>query len=157
MTALAFVEFARTWRLTHGLALFGLIAVLVYTRQLYTIVWVALVVALLLAFGRAHASVIVRAAAVPLVLVAALYVKNEVMFGVPSTSSWFGANLARITLNVAPRDQLEQLVREGKLSRVALVTPFADVKAYRGLLPLPGRRGIPVLDEEYKAGGAAGT
>jgi len=111
-----------------------------------------LIAVLVLASRRPGA--VCRAAAIPLVLVVLLYAKNLALFGVPSTSSWFGMNMARITLNVTPRSELERLVAEGKLSRLALVPPLSQLSAYRGLVPPEKPTGIPVLDRPTKASGS---
>src|SRR6185437_13942463 len=98
---------------------FMLMALAIYTRQVFQLPWLALLV-VLLALASRRPKAVLRAAAVPLVLVVLLYAKNAVLFGVPTTSSWFGMNMARITLNVAPRSELQRLVAEGRLSRLAL-------------------------------------
>jgi hypothetical protein len=153
LIGIAAVRYAGEWRFRDGLVLFMLMTIAVYTRQVFQLPWVFLVVALL-AIASRRPKTVLKAAAIPLVLVLLLYAKNTVLFGVPSTSSWFGMNMARITLNVAPKSEVERLVREGKLSRVALVTPLSPLSSYRGLVPTPKPTGIPVLDQPLKSTGA---
>jgi hypothetical protein len=153
LIGIAAVRYAGEWRFRDGLVLFMLMTIAVYTRQVFQLPWVFLVVALL-AIASRRPKTVLKAAAIPLVLVLLLYAKNAVVFGVPSTSSWFGMNMARITLNVAPKSEVGRLVREGKLSRVALVTPLSPLSSYRGLVPTPKPTGIPVLDQPLKSTGA---
>jgi hypothetical protein len=150
----ALTRFAREWRTGWGVAFFGLLALVIFTRASFQVVWLIAVLLLLLAVANAKARrAILVSMTVPLLLVVLLYAKNVVMFGVPSTTSWFGMNLARITLWIAPDDQLQTLVREGKLSRVALVDPFSPLAEYKGEIELHRRTGVPALDRPMKRNG----
>ena len=154
VAALALSKFVGGWRLRWGVPFFLLLAVIVYTRASFQIVWMVLVVAVLALVRRDAWRPILKAAALPLLLVALLYAKNTVQFGVPSTTSWFGMNLARITLWANPRAETERLVAEGKLSRVALVPPFSPLAKYKDAgLPPTKRTGIPALDRPMKSNG----
>ena len=152
LIGIATVRYARAWRFRDGLVLFMLMAIAIFTRQVFQLPWLVLLVGLL-AIASRRPKAVLKAAAVPLVLVVLLYAKNIALFDVPTTSSWFGMNLARITLNVAPRSELERLVNEGKLSRLALVPPLSPLSAYRGLVPAERPTGIPVLDRPLKSTG----
>jgi hypothetical protein len=154
LAAFALTQFTRAWRVRWGVAFFAILAAIVYTRSSFQIVWMALVVACLCAINRDTWRIILKAAAVPLLVVVLLYAKNAVMFGSATTSSWIGMDLARITLWVAPESEKQRLVGEGKLSRVALVDPFSPLPDYKGLVRPPGRTGIPVLDRAAKSNGA---
>ena len=153
LIGIATVRYAREWRFRDGLVLFMLLAIAVYTRQVFQLPWVMLLVALLAVASRRPKAVL-QAAAIPLVLVLLLYAKNVVLFGVPSTSSWFGMNMARITLNVTPRADLERLVQEKKLSPLALVPPLSPLSSYRAFVTPWKPTGIPVLDRPLKSNGA---
>jgi hypothetical protein len=153
LIGIATVRYARGWRFRDGFALFTLMAIAVYTRQVFQLPWLMLLVGLL-ALASRRPKAVLQAAAVPLVLVVLLYAKNIVVFGVPTTSSWFGMNMARITLNVAPRSELQRLVGEGKLSQLALIPPLSPLSAYRGLVPHERPTGVPVLDRPLKSTGA---
>lgn len=153
LIGIATIRYARAWRFRDGLVLFMLMTVAVYTRQVFQLPWVVLLVAVLALASRRPRAVL-KAAAVPLVLVLLLYAKNAVLFGVPSTSSWFGMNMARITLNVAPKPEVERLVDEGKLSPIALIPPLSPLSAYRRIVPAARPTGIPVLDRPLKSTGA---
>jgi hypothetical protein len=150
----ALARFAQEWRAGWGVTFFGLLALVIFTRASFQIVWLIAVLLVLLAVANARARrAILVSMAVPLLLVLSLYAKNVVMFGVPSTTSWFGMNLARITLWIAPDEQLRSLVRDGKLSRVALVDPFSPLADYHGEIELRRRTGVPALDRPMKRNG----
>ena len=152
--AFALTQFAREWRVRWGVAFFSILAAIVYTRSSFQIEWLALVIACLCVIGRDRWRTILKAAAVPLLIVVLLYAKNAVMFGSATTSSWIGMDLARITLWVAPDSEKQRLVHEGKLSRVALIDPFAALSDYKGLVRPARRTGVPALDDATKANGA---
>lgn len=132
----------------RALALFSTAAALVLLRTLFQIVWLALVVAVV-AFAVPDRRRVLAAAALPCALVLGLYVKNWVMFGVASTSSWEGMGLARIAEHGYGLRARRLLVRQGALHRVSLVEPLSALGAYRrvGAAPAVHRTGIPVLDE----------
>lgn len=155
VAAFALAQFERTRSTAWGVVFFVLIALVIFTRASFQAVWLIFVLALLLAVPRPARRRLVVAAAVPVLLVALLYVKQFVQFGVPSTTSWFGMNLARITLNIAPRSEVQPLVEDGTLSRIALVKPFSALPSYEDLgFPRPKHTGIPALDEVVKSNGA---
>jgi hypothetical protein len=153
LIGVATLRYARGWRVRDGVVLFTLLAVAIYTRQVFQLPWMLLLIGLLAVASRRPKAVL-QAAAVPLVLVVLLYAKDYALFGVPSTSSWFGVNAARITLGVTPRPELQRLVREKKLSRIALIPPLSPLSDYRGIVKPSKPTGIPVLDEPTKSTGA---
>lgn len=155
LAAFALAEFGRTHRRGWGVACFSLLALVIYTRASFQIVWLLVVLALVLVAPATARRRLLQAAALPVLLVVLLYAKQLAQFGVPSTTSWFGMNLARITLNIAPAREVQPLVDEGKLSRIALVKPFAALPQYEAEgVPAPRHTGIPALDEVVKANGS---
>ena len=151
--AFALTAFAREWRVGWGVAFFSILAAIVYTRSSFQLVWMLLVVACLCAVARDRWRTILKAAALPLLVVVLLYAKNGIMFGSFTTSSWFGMDLARITLWVAPQSEKQKLVDEHKLSRIALIDPFSPLNRYKGIVTPPRPTGIPVLDRQAKYNG----
>jgi len=89
-----------------------------------------------------------------LALVLLLYVKNLVLFGHFGPSTWLGMNLARITLQRAPRAERRRLVAAGILSELSLIRPFQSIDAYppayRGLQRFEG---VPTLSQAAKSTG----
>jgi hypothetical protein len=148
LTALAVARFARIPSFGRGSAVFALLAYSVLTRTLFQVWWIVLVAAILLVATGARRRLVMVAAALPVALVLGVYVKNWVLFGVPSTSSWTGMGLARVAVDALPLAERQQLVREGKLNAVALVQPLAPLPQYEAVGIRPDRpTGIPLLDE----------
>ena len=129
-----------------GLAFFASVAAVIAFRSVFTPVWLLLlVVLLLLARGDLRRRVLVTCT-VAVAATGLLVGKNVVFFGVPSTSSWSGINLAEVVFSQVPLEERRELVERGELSEVSLVEPFSPPRDYLGIVPHPPRRGIPVLD-----------
>lgn len=154
-SAVALHRFAERQRARDAALAFGLLAAVVLTRSLFHLGWLVLVFAVTLwrvPARRAAWRGFLPAFAACL----ALYLKNLVLFGFFGASSWLGMSLGRaVTLSV-PGDDVRAWVREGKLSRYALIAPFQDLSMYKALDPsvLGPPTGIPVLDEEVSANGS---
>lgn len=144
----------RTGRRRFYTLFFALLALIVLTRALFHPLWMLLIVLALTATRVRDARRIWTAAAVPLLLVGAVCVKNGVVFGVPGTSSWTGIALARMTVRSLPSDVRKQLVREGKLSPLADVRVPSALQHYRGRMAMPAPTRVPVLDRRVKPNGA---
>jgi hypothetical protein len=152
-TVLAAARFAGRPGIGRGLLLFGAAAVLVLSRTLFQVWWLLALVALVLVACRRHRREVLLACALPLALVVAVYVKNWVLFGVPSTTSWTGMGAARAAVEALPLAERRRLVAEGRLHAVSLVPPLAPLSAYErvGIRP-EGRSGIALLDEATTEG-----
>jgi hypothetical protein len=68
--------------------------------------------------------------AIPLVVVGGWMAKNEVLFGTPTLSSWFGMNLQRAVIPVLPLDELEAMHEKGEVSDIAMIGPFGNYGLY---------------------------
>lgn len=135
--------------------LMGAGTAVVLTRSLYHPAWLALV---LLGFVIVHRRRLrlaptVACLLVPVVLVGGWLVKNQVVFGRPTMSSWAGMNLLRSIQPIVDDDQLAELVDEGKVSGVTAVGPFAPVDNYAAVMPpcLP-KHDDPVLTIAIRPG-----
>jgi len=125
---------------------------LALTRSTYHLIWVlgaALFVAL--ACRRRIPARRLALVLLPLVLVPGLYVKNLVVFGRFTGSTWLGMNLAHITLDQADDEDLRALVADGTLSRRALIPSFGPLSTYPDDGSPPD--GVAVLDQEIAQGG----
>jgi hypothetical protein len=143
-------------RARDGVAFFGLAGAMTLTWSLFAGVWF---VGALLFVGMVRKTKgwrpVLAAAAVPLVVIGALYVKNGVLFGSPSTTSWTGMNIAGTLLwrlGLDPVDR-ERLIARGELSALSRVNSFMPVTVYDGMVARPPLQGVPVLDREWKARG----
>jgi hypothetical protein len=100
---------------------------------------------------RARSRGLVAAAAlVPCLLVGGFQVKQWVMFGLPSGSSWFGCNLTTMTAGMS--GEKRKALEAGKVSPLVLVYRNAAPEVYKQHVSVP-HTGIPILDEERKSGG----
>jgi hypothetical protein len=96
---------------------------------------------------------VLLAAAVPVLVVAAVYAKNLVVFGRFTASTWTGMNLWATTGTYVPRAERERLVAQGRMSAAALVDRFESVEVYpaewRGRPPAD----VPALTEVRRSSG----
>lgn len=140
-------------RRTRDAAVFVvLLTALVLTRSMFHLFWfLAWVVVVILSRPRPRRFPLMAMAALPVLLVAGLYVDRLVRFGTLSSSSFLGMSLAKITTFQLSAADRSDLVARRELSPLALVDPFSAVRSYRGLVPAPARTGVPALDEEVKA------
>lgn len=108
--------------------------------------WLVAATAALAVAGRAHWRRAIRAAALPVVLVAGWYIKDATQFATVATSSWLGMNLWQSTLAQAPAADVQRLVGERVLTPLAAREPFQSVSAYRPEVGATRRTGVPALD-----------
>ncbi|MEZ5255334.1 MAG: hypothetical protein R2705_00110 [Ilumatobacteraceae bacterium] len=88
---------------------------------------------------------------VPVLLVGGWMAKNEVLFGRPTLSSWFGMNLQRGVIPVLGLDELNRLHDEGKVSDVAMIGPFGNYGLYRPVMPpCAPEHSHPALSKEVR-------
>lgn len=143
-------RYLHTQRWAYGLGFFSCVCGLALMDSIYQPIWV-LAVLLLMAFVlRRRIRQLLIVAAIPILLVAGWVVKDALMFGTFTTSSWIGMNLANLTLVPAARsDQLRELVRQDKLTPLALVGPFKQVSAYAPKFVRPRHTGVAALDDRF--------
>jgi hypothetical protein len=153
LSALALHRFLDRGSAWAGVAFFLWLAAIIYIRTTFQVVWLLLVAALLLAVRPELRRRVLAASLVPTLLVALLLVKNAFVFGVPTTSSWFGMYLAELVDRKVLVAERQKLVARGELSRVSLAPPFVDPVTYRRLVAPPRPRGIPLLDELKNSAG----
>ena len=138
----------------HFLGFFCLIAALCLLRSLFHLVYFVLMVGLLVWQCPAHRKQVALMALLPFLLVVSLYVKNSVLFGKFTASTWTGMNFSDVTLlklTVAERDKL---ISEGKLSAFARIRPFSPLRDY-AVSPVMDTRfvGVPALVQRDKPSG----
>ena len=152
--ALALHRFLAIGRRRDGWVAFGLMAVVVFTRSLFQLPWLLAVIAwLAVRAAPARRRALAVAAGPALVLTAALYLKNLLLFGTLSTSSWFGMNLMSEVDFAWPPSERRAMVERGEVGPIFSVPAFSRVTEYRGVVTLPPARGIPVLDLESTENG----
>lgn len=154
LSAFALSEFLRRGTFLSASAFFVLLAWIIYVRSIFQIAWLLLVLGLLLAVRSDLRRTVLLASALPVLVVLLLIVKNALVFGVPTTSSWFGMNLAQVVYYSVPAADRRPYVERGELSRVSLIDPFSAPADYLPLVPAPRRTGVPVLDQFVKSEGS---
>lgn len=145
-----FARYLRTKHVGYAIGVSAMLAGLALTRSSYHLVFVAagatVVVLATRKPARRRVAVVV---AIPVILVAGVYVKNFVVFGQPTSSSWLGLNLAHMVLGNQP-EAVKADVDKGVLSRQALIAPFIDLGGYSAH---HAPTGVPALDRPLKEPG----
>ncbi len=114
------------------IALFVSLAIICGMRSLYHIAYFAALIAFLLIIRKEDWKRILTTAALPLGFVASLYLKNFLLFGILTTSSWFGMNFSAMTVANLPIEEREALAASGEISEVSPVPRFAALSEYPG-------------------------
>jgi hypothetical protein len=142
------IENGRTF---DGAAFFILLALVVLTRSFFHPAWYAVCAAVALLFRRIGWRRAVLLAGIPLLVVCGLYVKNLVLFGSFSSSTWMGMSLAKMTTFNLPEEERVAMVRRGELSELSLLPPFKGLWFYARYVHVPRfeKTGIPVLDLDF--------
>ena len=151
-TGWAAVRWVRTERAAPGAAFGVLAALLILTNSSFQLYTVAIATVPILWVLRHRWRQCVAVLIVPLVVVAGWYVNDLVQFHTFTTTSWFGMNLARSTLVLDSKADINRLVQEGVLSPAAKIRPFSPLDLY-GPLGVHPRTGVTVLDQRLKYGG----
>ncbi len=156
LAAFCLGRFLRHGALFWGVLFFTSAAAVTWTRSLFHVVWLGLLMLLLAAQAR-RPRLVLAAASGPVVLTIALCAKNAILFGFFGTSSWLGMSLARGTTFALPLVEREALISAGDLSpfaRVPTRPAFPDVRDLPVHASTPPT-GIPALDQVRRPGGAS--
>lgn len=96
---------------------------------------------------------IAAAAVLPGTAIGAVLVKNLVVFGSVSLSSWAPLQLDHTTVDRLPMTTRVALIREGRLSHYAVVDGFSPPPVYLAMMPPVAPTGEPSLDNLRKSTG----
>lgn len=155
LSAVVLNRFVRQRRNSDGLLFFFLVAGLCGTWTLFHLVFFLFVIVGVVLLSRIPARKVLGLALVPLLLVTSLYVKNKILFGEFTATTWTGMNEIVGVEEAIPADLENQLVQEKLLSPFVFGIPFKPLSEIRKEWPAPViRSSIPVLDEEVKSTGA---
>ncbi|HEY7625661.1 MAG TPA: hypothetical protein VH761_01285, partial [Ilumatobacteraceae bacterium] len=104
---------------------------IVLTRSLFHPLWlVIIVVALARACPRITWRSILVVAGIPTLFVGTWMIKNEVLFGEATLSSWFGMNMERGVIAPLEKGHVERMLANGDIGEIAAVPPFRDYESY---------------------------
>ena len=151
------IGFYLLWRfLTQDQFRAGVVAYLIFAsvvliRSAFPPIWLAAMVAVVLAAQPWRWRRILAASVLGLSLVGAVMLKNQIVFGEAGLSSWMPNYLFEQMGDPVPLEQREALARKGVLSPYAALGSFAapdELRRIYGNVPITG---IPVLDDEFKA------
>jgi hypothetical protein len=142
---------AFTW--ARALALFVAMTVLIYVRSMFQMEWFIVLVAFCVLVLPGHRRQVLTAAAVPLLIIIALYAKNAAITGHFATSDWLGMSLSKLTTDQLPHAERRRLIAAGKLSPIAGKPPFGAPDVYPRIFARTASTGIPVLDKARKSTG----
>ena len=101
------------------------------TRSLLNPVWVVALLLLAIVCRSVTWRQAAAALAIPVVLVGGWALKNQVLFGTPTLSSWLGFNLQRGVVAQMERSDVEQAVRDGDVSGLAREYPWGSLSQYQ--------------------------
>ncbi len=132
-------------------AAFILLALAALMRPFFHLAWMLVVICIVLMLCRDRWKRLLSAAVVPLMLVTLWYGKNLIIFDQFSASSLVGFSLANVSMLTVPKEKLSPLVKDGTLSRYALVSRYADSYLFASINTRPW--GVPVLDNAIKSTG----
>ena len=111
------------------------VTVTALTRSLYHPVWALVIVifGLWLMRHRINWKLTILVLSIPVILMGGWMAKNQVLFGHPTMSSWFGMNLQRAVIPVLPEDDLDEMYAKGQISEIAMIGPFGKYELYENV------------------------
>jgi hypothetical protein len=148
------IRYLRSGRVWPGLGFFGAYAAIVLLNSTYQIEWMLVALVVVVIVLRRQWRRVLAVAAVPLVVVLSWYVKDAVLFGTTTTSSWLGMNVARLVLFKAPPSVVTQLEHQGTLTPLASVPSFGAPRTYVPTFVRPTASSVAALGTLYKKDGA---
>ena len=128
--ALCLLRYLRHHLIGWGIGFLFSLALMVWLNSQYQLIWYVAIVAILFLLEPQRFAPLRKAAFVIGAATALLYLKNFILFGALTTSTWFGMNLSAVTVSALDPAERAQLVESGKLSRFALVSPWSSLKDY---------------------------
>ena len=143
-------RYLETPRAAWLLATAGLLTAGALTRSLLHPLWIAAVLALLVIARPPDRRVLLASALVPVVFVGGWMLKNQVVFGTATTSSWLGFNMQRGVTAPMDADLVRADVADGAVSDLALERPWGPLSAYGEWTAGCTPHGHPVTDEADK-------
>jgi len=154
VAAWCLIRFLRTARGRYGLGFFGAYAAMVLLDSSYQLEWFLVAGAVVAVVLRKRWRTVLAVAAVPLLVLVTWTVKDYVLFGTTTTSSWLGMNLGRSVLFQAPAADIAQLQRQGRMNALASIPAFAGPEVYAPRFVRAVPSPVAAVGELHKADGA---
>ena len=152
LAALAFLfRFVRQQKAVYSIGFFGCLLALLLIRNVFHLGLICLAGAAgWFLYPKSRRALALGAIPV-IVLGAGLYLKNWVLFGSFTGSTWLGMQLGVTTTYQLSEAEADKLIRAGRLSPIARIIPFSSLDKYDAFVIPPPARGIPALDEPLAA------
>lgn len=151
MALMAFIaRYCRQGMVRDAVLIALILSTIVLLRTSYHLVWIIGVVALVWIFAQPNRVRVLLL--LPVVIAAGLYLKNNVLFGSFSTSSWMGMSWWKIVAEHYPPQDLEKLQASGELYMRAL--PNQPIEVYGDYQRRPEFETIPLLANTHTSTGA---
>jgi len=128
----------RIWKSTAGI--FLPLTILCLTRSMYHIIWLAAISACLVVIYKKSIAFkpLLTGALFSLLLVSGWYLKNYMIFGHFTTSTWLGMNLARTVFHDHPTTDSAQ---------ISTIEPFSPLRFYHAFVDTTPRAAFAGLDD----------
>ena len=150
VAALCLLQYTRTNRLSFAIGFVVCAITPVLINSTFQLPWIFLLaIALGITLPERELVRLAKVATPLLMLVAALYLKNLMVFGIFTSSSWMGMNLTTMTFTRLDPGERQTLIARGVISPVCV-----DADALETSLIAAPPSGIPVLDEIQKSDGS---
>jgi hypothetical protein len=125
-------------KISDGIGVFLPLALLCLTRSVYHIIWLTILTGFLLFYFRKKAifNKLILVSLTALLLVGSWYVKNKIIFGKLTTSTWIGMNLSRNVFHDNETTDSSKIEAYEAFSKISLyrkfIAPSYEIK-FRGL------------------------
>jgi hypothetical protein len=150
-SSLCLFRFLARGRQLYAIAFLVSAALPVFLNSSFQPIWFLMVCGLCYLCLRDRVWELIPAAAIIFGLIGILVLKNILLFGSFTTSSWLGMNLSRMTTFQLTDHIRQNEIRTGKLSDYASIGAFSGLDAYPMVPVTP--TGIAVLDLASKSNG----
>lgn len=147
-------EFCARERAIYAALFFSCLLFLLLLRNQFHLVYIAGVFLGLLYFYERRRKMLFLAGILPLLLAFGLFLKNWIVFGSFSSSTWLGMNMSTILTHQLTEQEAHDFLKRGLISPISLIDGGSPISFYRPYVQMPPKTGIPVLDDEVTSTGA---
>lgn len=154
VSALSLRKYLDRGTISQGFVFFSLICAVALIRSAFHLIWLIVVLLGLLIIRASLWKRTLAGAALPILIVLAVYAKNYLLFSSFSASSWMWLNLSKMTVLALPEAEKAVLLKAGILSPAVQRDAFDSPEEYAEVLSPPPPFGIEVLDQFHKSTGA---